>query len=60
MSSLCDIIRVVAEEYSNYDGIDEIKRGIRVGMRLTGYKSEDTFQYLLTEVLYKLAKEEEA
>lgn len=60
MSGLCDIIRVVAEEYSNYDGIDEIKRGIRIGMRLTGYSSEDTFQFLLTEVLWKLAKEEEA
>lgn len=52
------IIEEVVKAYAGYKGLDELKRGIKLAMAVVDLKwSEGDYDTILTEVLYRLAKE---
>ena len=49
------IIRAVVKAYRDYDGLDEIKRGILLAMEVSGLDyTENDYNYIFDEVLYRL------
>lgn len=50
------IIDEVAKAYKDYDGYDEIKRGIRLAMAVSGLEwTEQEYHRIVDAVMYKLA-----
>lgn len=54
------IINEVVKAYKGYDGLDEIKRGIKLAMAMSGLNwTKEEYNEIFNEVLYKLATEKE-
>lgn len=54
------IIDEVAKAYKDYDGYDEIKRGIKLAMAVSGLEwTEQEYHRIVDAVMYKLAKNKE-
>lgn len=50
------IIEEVAKVYGEYNGLDEIKRGIRLAMAISGLEwTEEEYHIIVDGVMYKLA-----
>jgi hypothetical protein len=50
------IIDEVTKAYWHYDGLDEIKRGIRLAMAISGLEwTDEEYHRIVDAVMYKLA-----
>lgn len=50
------IIDEVSKAYANYDGLDEIKRGVRLAMAMSGLEwTEEEYHRIIDGVMYKLS-----
>lgn len=53
------IINEVAKAYAGYEGFDEIKRGIKLAMAMSGLEwTEAEYHRIVDGVMYKLAVKE--
>ena len=51
------IINEVAKAYKDYDGFDEIKRGVRLAMAMSGLEwTDQEYHRIVDGVMYKLAE----
>lgn len=51
------IVSAIVDNYRDYDGLDEIKRGLNIAIAVSGMRfSREERNEMLDEILYRLAE----